>query len=263
MQLFLLFATSYSWCPYLHQSITRQFSYEYYPYITDAQREAFITGSIYADGVDKSLTHNVVLLREKMSQLDRESELYWFFMGNFAHITSDVFAHAGKSMSFIVPHGLKHHLSELIIDSLIVSKYNPPYVTISSTLTKSLDDMGIKFVTSFRFLYPLIRILTKLPLFKLLPKIQSDQCPVRDLDLSICNFMNHYEMMLECMRLSFPRIDEPSFNDLRVKETSVSLIFDIRCCQDNSINLTLDDNEDNYYNENPTYVYPVFTQVSV
>lgn len=257
IQLFLLITEGLCWCPFLHQSITRQFSYECYPYITDAQREAFIVGSIYADGVDKSLTHSVKFLREQTSQLDPESELYWFFMGNFAHISADVFAHAGKTMSYIVPHGIKHHLSEVIVDSLIVEKYNPPYVTMSSTLKKSLDEMGIRFVKSFRFLYPLIRMATKLPLYKFLPKIQSDQCPIRDLDLSICNFMNHYEMMLECMRRSFPEFPKESYSELRLKELSVSLIFEINCCQTNTINLTMEDNYD------PVYLNPIYTQVSI
>lgn len=245
IQLFLFFTTSHCWCPFLHQSITRQYSYEYYPYITDAQREAFIVGSIYADGYDKSLTHNLQFLKETVNQFHPDSELHWFFLGNYAHIISDVFAHAGKSKSFIVSNGIKHHLSEVIIDSLIVKKFNPPYLTISPTLQKSLEEIGVKFLRSFRFLYPLIRFATKLPLYKLLPKIQNDQCLISNLDLSICNFMNHYETMIVCMRDVYPELHNQTFTELKLKEESTKYLNQINCCDADSINLSITDNYDN------------------
>lgn len=238
IQLFSLFSLSSCWCPFLHQTISRQFSLLQYPYITIPQRQAFLLGSIYADGYDKSITHNVKRLREILNQLDPESEIYWFFMGNFAHIAPDMFAHAGRSRSFIVSHGLKHHISEVIIDSLIVYKYNPPYLTISPSLRNSLDEMGIRPVKSFRFLYPLILLASKFPLYKLLPKIQNDRCPIVNLDSSICNFMNHYNAMHECLRRGFQNFFNQTFTDLRLKEISNELLFDINCCESDILNQT-------------------------
>ena len=257
IELFLLFSTAFCWCPFLHQAISRQFSYENFPYITIPQRQAFITGSIYADGVDKSITHNVQRIREILNNLDPESEIYWFFVGNYAHIASDVFAHAGRSRSFIVSHGIKHHISEVIVDSLIVKKYNPPYITISPTLRQSLDSMGIRFVKSFRFLYPLISFVTKLPIYKFLPKIQSDSCTRGGFDLSVCNFMNHYSAMLDCMRLSFDHIANETFTELRLKELSIRLLYNIQCCEVDPLNQSYE--QANYL----SHLSPLLSQQSI
>lgn len=235
------------WCPLLHQVIARQFSDEYFPDITETQRNAFVLGAIYADGVDKSITHNITRLRAMLNKYDSESEIYWFFMGNVAHIAPDMFAHAGRMRSFIVSHGLKHHLSEVAVDSLIAKTFHPPYLTLTQSLTDELTSLGIKFVKSFSVMYPSVYLMSKFPLYKTIPAIQNNICPRNGLDVSILNFFRHYDAMLECLRMVFPRIMDETFNYLQLQETTTALVFDILCYESQDSNETKIDNLYTFY----------------
>ncbi|OHS97717.1 hypothetical protein TRFO_36003 [Tritrichomonas foetus] len=216
----------------MHHVLARQFSYEYFPYITEVQRNAFILGAIYADGFDKSITHSAPRLSNMLNQIeDPESELYWFFMGNYAHIGPDLFAHAGRARSFIVSHGLKHHASEVIVDSLINHLYHPNFPVLTQPLKDGLNELGVRPIKMFRFFYPVIFLVSKLPFYKFLPKVQNDRCPRGGLDLSICNFQRHYEAMIESMRMIFPRIHDDSFTNRRMQEMATALVFEVQCCE--------------------------------
>ena len=193
---------------------------------------------MYADGVDKSLTHSIPRIRQMLNTIDPESELYWFFMGNIAHIGPDYFAHAGRARSFIVSHGLKHHLSEVIVDSLATSLFKPTLLRMTPTLKKSLSDMNVRFINTFNIIYPVVYFIAKLPLYKLLPKVQNDKCPKDGFELSLCNFKKHYEAMLEILRMAYPKLMDEDFTDLRMQEMATALVFEITCCQPEMENLT-------------------------
>lgn len=235
---------TFSWFPSFHQVISTQFSYEFFPYITEVQRNAFILGAIYCDGYDKSRTHDLAWLKPELNKIDHDSELYWFFMGNVAHISADVFAHNANPKAFIVPSGFKHHLSEAIIDSYIAKTYNRRFLTLSKSLKTSLSSVELRYSHSFSFLYPCIYLLTKIPLYRFLPNIQNDQCPKGDFSLSACNFQNHYEAMLECLRITFPKLFDEAFTGSKLVETSANLLRNILCCETNRFNQTLLDNVD-------------------
>jgi hypothetical protein len=69
--------------PILHHVIEEQFVSEWLSNLTGSQRDAFVQGSLWADGFDKRTTHHTSLVVEKLRQINvAASDLHWFFVGN-------------------------------------------------------------------------------------------------------------------------------------------------------------------------------------
>ena len=162
--LFFLIFSSFSWTPAFHQGFALKYAEIYYPNITNNQLNSFLLGSIYADGIDKSISHYVrPVIRELNSITNRNSNLYWFFLGVMNHISIDTFAHSGKEKSFITDAGLWHHISELTICAWAQVNLHPSFRLITKELKNQIEGIGIRFRTSFKFLYPICYFLTKFP----------------------------------------------------------------------------------------------------
>jgi hypothetical protein len=227
----LLFHQSLSWGPIFHAVIADEFARESFPFLTDSQHSSFIRGSIYADDFDKSLTHNTAEIINHFQHIPNDqSDLYWFFMGLFAHVPPDTFAHAGKSRSFIVPAGIRHYASELVVDSLMMHRRPLPYFRLPVAISDSFARLNIRRSRAFRFAYPLFFMLSKLPLYRVLHWLEQDRCPKPDYETAICNFAQHYRAMLQSLHEAFPRMREDGFNDARVRELSTRLVFEVSCC---------------------------------
>jgi hypothetical protein len=242
--MFLLIAAGRAWGPILHQVIAQQFSLAYFPYITDHQRRSYVLGSIYADGLDKSITHCTSCIVEKLREAgDPDSNIYWFLLGTFSHIPPDTFAHAGKPPSFITPFGLVHHFSELVVDSLMAHLHSTSFLRISAELRDAVTALNVSFSKVFTFLYPIVYVLAKFPFHWLLPRVERDRCPKRNLSLAVCNFMKHYDAMLQSMQEAMPRVYDRDFTDATVTEISTRLVYEIECCQSQPIFIGLSDAE--------------------
>ena len=220
------------WGPLFHQSIARQFSYEQFPDLTEQQRNAFVLGSMYADGVDKRFSHTIPNVMERLSQVrDRDSEIYWFLLGIVAHLAPDTFAHAGKSRSFIVARGYRHYFSEAVVDSLARHIHNPAFIRLTDTLRNELVRMGLKPSWKFEAMYAASFVASKLPLYRMLPFIEQDPCPKANYEMALCTFMRHYDAMMQALREAFARVGDPEFNDVRLREISTRLVWDVGCCE--------------------------------
>jgi hypothetical protein len=238
----LFVVLSDSWGPAFHQIIARDFSLEYFPDISDRQRDHFLMGSVYADGLDKSITHYLPLLRAKINRVyDSETDIYWFLLGVYSHIPPDTFAHAGKSRSFITAAGIKHSISELVVDSLIVHTNPVTRFTLPTAIREELLRLEIRSNWKFGILYFLVHWIAKLPFYHFLPKIEQDRCPKPNLAVCRCNFRKHYEAMMQALRESMPLVLDSEFNDVRMKELATRLLFDVECCESDRVNITVED----------------------
>lgn len=229
--LMFLITASVCWGSIFHQVISSNFSYEYFPNITDEQRNSLVLGSIFADGTDKKVTHFIPRIQEKLRMIqDNESNLYWFFIGIYTHIAPDTFAHAGKAKSFIVKRGSKHHLSEFIIDSLYRNMESPSFIEMNDKLEAELNNFGITLSNSFKFIRRFLYHFAKLPFYKFLPVIQKNKCFSNNFNISLFNFQNHYNAMKKALTLSMEKIRDTTFTDLKMKELATNILNDIECC---------------------------------
>lgn len=225
-----------AWFPNFHQYIANEFSHQYFPSMTEEQRHLFLVGSIYADGIDKRVTHHVTAMKDLFDRIaDLDSDVYWFFMGVFSHIPPDTFAHAGKSASYIVAKGAKHHFSEFVVDSLINHLYQTPYLSLPKKLKTQINQLGIRFRKSFFIIYPVEHILAKLPFYRLLPWIEQNRCSTESYPTSLCNFHQHYLAMQETLKKSMDLIKDHEFDDLSTKNLATTLVFAIDCIRSKEI----------------------------
>jgi hypothetical protein len=219
---------TFSWGPIFHQTIAEHFASEYFSNLTTEHRAAFVLGSVWADGLDKTTTHRMNLVIEKLRQInDVNCDVYWFFVGIFCHIPPDTFAHAGKSGSFIVPHGILHSFSELVVDSFMMHKENPKVLPMPSEILREIEKLNVPYSKTFYVIYRSIYLLSKTPLFRFLRFIERDDLPHSSYREATDNFRKHYVAMLRSMREAIARIWENGFNEVRMREISTRLVYDI------------------------------------
>jgi hypothetical protein len=221
-------ALALSWGPVFHQTIAEHFATEYLSNLTAQQRRAFVLGSIWADGLDKETTHRTPHVVRKLRQINNVTQdVYWFFVGTFCHIAADTFAHAGKSSSFIVPHGIRHSFSELVIDSVMTHQCGAVAYPMPREILSEVAALNVRVSKWFYPLYRMIVLLSKAPLYRFLSLIECDSLPHRSYLQSNHNFQQHYEAMLQSMREAFANIWEKRFNDVRIREVSTRLLHGI------------------------------------
>lgn len=238
---FALFVFSTSWTPSFHQAFAGYYADSHFPNLTSSQRESFLLGAMYADGVDKSISHFVrPIVRELNSIANRQSNLYWFLLGIFSHISIDTFAHSGLANSYIVPRGLKHHLSELVVCSWAHRNLSPRYITLSQELKNQISGIGIGFKKSFRYMYPLCYFFAKFfPAHWFLPYVHQGNCPVRTYRDADCTFRRHLDAMVKATENLMALCHDPSLNEIDVKEIVLAQLNSIECCSpDQPVDLT-------------------------
>lgn len=232
----LFFSLSASWTPVFHQGFAKLYLDHAYPNITSSQKDSFLLGSMYADGVEKTVTHFVrPVIRELNSITNRNSNLYWFFLGVMNHISIDTFAHAGKDKSFIVASGWRHHLSELTICAWAQWNMEPEFKLITRELKNQIQGLGIGFRTIFRIIYPICYFVTKIPFhFILLPLIQKDGCSSCSYSEADCNFRRHVDAMMKATEIIMQHANDPGFNEIDVKTITLAELQKVECCGDSA-----------------------------
>jgi hypothetical protein len=123
-----------------------------------------------------------------------------------------------------------HYVSELVIDSVMMHRRPLPYFSLPSAIADELRRGNIRRSVFFRFAYPIIFVVAKLPLYRMVHWIEQDKCPKPNFEVSICNFVEHIKAMTQSLRETFPRLNELGFNDVRVREVSTRLVFNVSCC---------------------------------
>ena len=236
---FVFFVFAGCWTPAFHQGFAMKYAEVHYPNISSDQRNSFLLGSMYADGIDKSISHFVrPIIRELNSITNRQSNLYWFFLGVLNHIAIDTFAHAGKEKSFLLPSGKWHHLGELTICAWAHKNLHPSFRLISQELRNQIQGVGIGFRKSFKILYPFCYFITKIPFhYILLPFIEKDGCPKTDYKTSECNFLRHYNAMMKAAKEIMDHAHDSMFNEIDVKQITLTELQKIECCG-GTVNIT-------------------------
>jgi hypothetical protein len=220
---------SLSWGPILHQTIAETFAECHLTNLTTAHRTAFVLGAIWADGLDKQITHRTSSVIETLRQIgDVNRDVYWFFVGSLCHIAPDTFAHAGKSSSFIVPYGILHSFSELVIDSVMMHRYGAIVYQNPREILAEVRSLNVRVSKWFYPLYRLIVLLARIPLHGMVRFIERDELPHRSCAEANKNFDKHYEAMLQSMREAVTKIWEKGFSDVRMREISTRLVYDIQ-----------------------------------
>lgn len=223
---FSLFCLSFSWTPVFHQAFAAIYADKYYPNITSQQRKSFLIGSIYADGINKSISHFVrPIIRELNSIANRKGNLYWFFLGVLNHISIDTFAHSGVKNSLIQPYGMWHHAAELSVCSWAQRHLNASFLVISKELIHQIIGVGISVKRSFSYVYPVIYLVTKiLPLNYLLPFVINVKNGNKRLTYkeSEAVFARYIDAMLSASKNLMSHAHDATLNEIDVKEITIA-----------------------------------------
>ena len=150
---FILVSLSCSLFPAFHHTFAKYYLESKSLNITENQFESFLLGSIYADGIDKSVSHFIKpVINEMNFAKNKDSDLYWFFAGVLNHISIDTYAHFGSEKSYIVPAGLLHYISELTISSWAQWNFKLKYLRISEQLRGKISEI-VSFRKVFSIFY--------------------------------------------------------------------------------------------------------------
>jgi hypothetical protein len=102
---------------------------------------------------------------------------------------------------------------------------------LPGSIKKDLSRMGIRFLRGFHFFYPIIWFISKfVPIHRALERIEQDKCPKLGYDVAVRNFERHLAAMLQSLREAKLRFHDREFDDVRVRELSTRLVFEIVCC---------------------------------
>ena len=217
-----LFGFSVCWTPAFHQAFAAVYANKYLPNITEAQRTSFLLGSMYADGVDKRISHFVrPVIRELNSITNRKGNLYWFFLGVLNHITIDTFAHSGLDKTLVVPYGVMHHAAELCICSWAQRNLNASYIHMSTELINQIAGIGINFKPSFKYMYPGCYFVSKLvPLQYTMPYVFKKQNNMSRLSYNQAQllFLTHFEHMLLASKELMSHAHDSTLNEIDVRD---------------------------------------------
>jgi hypothetical protein len=226
-----LFLFSTSWGPIFHEVIATRYADTYLFQLNFQQKNSFILGSIFADGINKTFSHQInEIIREIHLIQDRETNFYWFLMGLICHVTADIFAHCGELHSFIVPVGYFHYFSEFVICSFSRNIEHPKFKRLHQDIIHELQIKQISIIRKFHFIYFSMNYLSMLPFHLFLPMIERGNCHSNNFEMSKCNFMKHFDAILNAIKAVFDRFSCFDLTDLDVHDIANKFIFDIRCC---------------------------------
>ncbi|EAY06788.1 hypothetical protein TVAG_103380 [Trichomonas vaginalis G3] len=237
MLLLLFIGFSISWTPSFHQAFASYYAKSHYPNLTKSQYESFILGAMYADGVNKTISHKVIPMVKKINSVtNQSSDLYWFLLGIFNHIAIDTFAHAGLENSFIVPKGLKHHLSEIATCSWAQHHMKTRYFTIPSDLKDQVSEIGISFKSNFRYLYPICYFFAKfIPAHWLFPFIHKSPCNIKSYKEADCMFRRHLDAMVKAAEKIMALSHDSTLTQFGVKTIVYGYLNNIQCCSKSDV----------------------------
>ena len=221
-----------SWGPIFHQILGQEFADEYLTHFTQQQKDEFIRGSVYVDGLSRKLYHNISNLIILLNQFNSEKDIeYYFVLGFVLHMAVDSVGHIGYPLSYLPLKRPYHYFAELTCCSALLKDRNPP--SISSNNVSDSVYMKIKNTSSkyFDILYKTWRNLAKLPFYKFLHVIEYDKC--RDTNhkqYAMCNLDLHIQsmkrLMFDCMYL----LNEGNLTDQTLGEIVIRELESIQCC---------------------------------
>lgn len=219
------------WGPCFHRKVAADFIDTVRRNLSYSDRDAFLMGAIYADGINKSFSHHIDEVAPLLANEDAlQPGFRWFLWGLIAHIITDTFAHAGQPESFIVGSGARHHASEFIVDSVSQRMESTLFVSLRQDIVDGLDQHGIARLWYFPIAFLGDSILTHLPFDRFLKNIENDRCQHSTHELAKCNFMNHYRAMLSSLQRLFGCFNIEHVTDLDVWEVTFEELIAIQCC---------------------------------
>ena len=158
---------------------------------------------------------------------NNDNDLYYFFLGVKSHFSADLFAHSGKTKSFLINQGILHHLTELCFCSLFRKNNFIPYRIISIELQQKLIKIGLYPSKLFKFYYLISNILSKFPIWIILPFIIRDHCQkTYSYKELLDNFNSYLNVMFETTNIIF---SQNNFTELDTKLISLSKLQSILC----------------------------------
>jgi len=218
------------WTPIFHQYFAEEVIKKHFDNISDTFKESFVLGSIYADGFDKSITHfsnRTIKLINKFS--DQKNEEYYFFLGILSHIASDVFAHSGKTKSFIIGKGFKHYLSEIAICSLFLYKFKVIPKQLSNCILEKISQSGLRPLPRFFLFQKVFKYIANFPFWIVLPYITNDFCDNRDYSRILIAFQEHIANMHTMFDFLLNNSSNESISELDIKKITLALQQKIIC----------------------------------
>jgi hypothetical protein len=172
----VLVVSANCWGPVFHQHVADEFAAEYLPHLSPSQRNAFVLGSIFIDGLPKRVSHELSWCTDLLRSYENETDEWWFVMGFALHLVVDVAGHLGKPNAFLPLQIPIHYLAELSACSSIRKEYDPIRVGRSAlsdaVFQKVIHRSSLKFSMISRAWWAF----AYLPFYRLLGSMESDKC---------------------------------------------------------------------------------------
>jgi hypothetical protein len=221
-----------AWGPIFHQVMAEDFAREYLPHLSPGQKNAFVLGSMFIDGLpDKGKSHNVSWLLGVASSYNKTKEEWWFLIGCALHLTVDMAGHQGRPLSYLPLSRPLHYLAELIVCSYVQHDRNPGFVGRNQVADAVYDKVAGRSAFVFGVMHRMWRILSYLPLHKLIGWIESDSCfTTGGRNWAGCNLDIHMNMIKGLMWDSLCLIMADEMTTEKLGEIVKADLENIRCC---------------------------------
>ena len=223
-----LLVTSYSWGPIFHQVIAEEFVSQYLPNVTPEQKEYFVKGAIYVDGLPKEESHDITKLLRILRLYEQESSEYWFILGFILHMTADMSGHIGTPLSFLPLKKPLHYLAELVSCSTVYHTRHPPFIPddpLISAIYKGT--FGVYSSRKFSAFYYAWRLLAKLPFNKLIGSVENDKCNKK---FAACNLEKHITAIKDLMWESLELLQEGNLTHQTLGYIVTQELKAFKCC---------------------------------
>lgn len=230
--LIALIALGRAWGPLFHQVVADEFAIEYLPHITDSQRTAFVSGSVFIDGLPKSNSHDIEWVIGMMGDYANGTDEWWFVMGLAMHIVVDVCGHYGVPVSFLAKGRMRHYFSELVVCATILKDRTPtPVERVRATDVVFGRSFG-KSPFKFTLFCKLWRLVCWLPLDVFLGNMEGDACWVSGRDgYAVCNLEMHMRLIKCAMWDSMCRIMNGTLTEPLLGSIVLDQLQQVRCCR--------------------------------
>ena len=182
-----------SWGPVFHQTAATEFAKEYLPHLPVEQRNSFILGSVFIDGLPKRESHDFEWVKRLLRQFENNTNEWWFVMGFVLHLSVDIAGHMGEPHAYLPLRGrLQHYFAELTVCSTMLRTRNLSVLRSNSVSERVYEKAFGMSSRRFAKLYRMWRGVASLPVHKFLDAIESDKCAVKsESGFGYCNLEMH------------------------------------------------------------------------
>lgn len=228
----IFFRLASSWGPIFHQVVAQEFANEYLSHLAKEQRNAFVVGSVFVDGLSRKQCHDLSNLIPLLYEYDSKTSLeYWFVLGFILHMAADSSGHIGSPLSYLPLKRHSHYFAELIVCSALFHDRKPPSISwdnISDSVYQKTIKMNSAF---FGIFYKIWRIIVRFPFYYALQAIQSDDCSVKnDKKYAMCNLDLHIEAIKRLMFDSLILLHEGTLTNENLGKLTLNELSTFSCC---------------------------------